>query len=124
MELCPCCSEELFENCCSPFLEGTEVPATPEALMRSRYSAYVKCHIPYLLKTTFESKRKLYNVLEMERWSKESFWVKLEIVEAKGDKVEFKAFYTDKEGNRCVHHEKSTFRKQNETWFYFDGIYK
>jgi SEC-C motif domain protein len=124
MELCPCSSEELFSNCCLPFLEESDVAATPELLMKSRYSAYVKGNIPYLIHTTFESKRKLYNELEMERWAKESLWVKLEIVEAKGDKVEFKAFYTDKEGERHVHHEKSTFKKQNGIWFYFDGTYK
>ena len=41
-DLCPCGSGELYEKCCGVYHSGAAVPETPEQLMRSRYSAYVK----------------------------------------------------------------------------------
>ena len=38
---CPCGSGQAFKECCQRFHDG-ELPDTPEKLMRSRYSAYVK----------------------------------------------------------------------------------
>ncbi len=42
---CPCGSGQAFKECCQRYHDG-ELPETPEKLMRSRYSAYVKgvCH--------------------------------------------------------------------------------
>ena len=38
-DLCPCGANSTFEDCCQPIIEQREVASTPEALMRSRYSA-------------------------------------------------------------------------------------
>ena len=47
---CPCGSEKTYEDCCGPwhagFKTGVHAP-TPEALMRSRYRAYVLGLIEY-----------------------------------------------------------------------------
>ena len=42
---CYCCSGREFEDCCQPFIKGLAKPATAEALMRSRYSAYATVEV-------------------------------------------------------------------------------
>lgn len=46
---CPCGGGN-YDSCCGRFHAGAE-PETPEALMRSRYSAFVKRDVAYLWKT-------------------------------------------------------------------------
>ena len=51
---CPCGSDALYTACCGLWHVGLDSGVhapTPEALMRSRYSAYVVGHIHYLLAT-------------------------------------------------------------------------
>jgi len=52
---CPCGSGAPFAACCSPPIEGSAPAPTPEALMRSRFSAYVKgrpIDADYIMATT------------------------------------------------------------------------
>lgn len=49
---CPCGSEIKFKKCCGPYLAGTDYPPTAEALMRSRYTAFVAGNAAYLYRTT------------------------------------------------------------------------
>ncbi|HWI66219.1 MAG TPA: YchJ family metal-binding protein [Symbiobacteriaceae bacterium] len=51
-EACPCGSGLKFKKCCGPALDGTVWPETPEALMRSRYTAYVTGNTAHLFRTT------------------------------------------------------------------------
>lgn len=101
-----------------------------EELMRSRYDAYVKCDIDYLIETTLLEKRALYNVEGMKNWALNSKWLKLEVIDTiKGGEfdsngiVEFRAYYLENE-NLKVHHEVSNFKNVNGIWFYVDGIIK
>ncbi|PSC68836.1 zinc chelation isoform B [Micractinium conductrix] len=48
---CPCGSGAAFKECCQRYHEGA-LPETPEQLMRSRYSAYVKANWRYVEDTT------------------------------------------------------------------------
>ena len=48
---CPCGSNRTYDDCCGPYLEGRSDPPTAEALMRSRYTAYARGAIDYLLAT-------------------------------------------------------------------------
>lgn len=121
--LCSCGSEVLFSDCCQPFITQKKFPSTPEQLMRSRYVAYAHCEINYLLSTTHPSTRKYYRSKEIEKWAKENQWLKLEIVEAVSDTVEFKAFYKDGMGHLQIHHEKSTFLIEAGRWYFVDGIF-
>lgn len=125
---CYCCSGKEFKGCCQPFISETAKPATAEELMRSRYSAYAVVAIEYLIRTTHPSTRKFHDADAIENWAKSCDWQKLEIVsktagEAK-DKtgvVEFKAYFTDENGDAQVHHERSTFKKELGKWFFIDG---
>ncbi|BDA45677.1 probable UPF0225 protein Spro_2712 at N-terminal half [Coccomyxa sp. Obi] len=49
--LCPCCSGKAYAECCQPYHDGEEAP-TPEAVMRARFSAYVKKISDFIVATT------------------------------------------------------------------------
>ena len=125
--MCPCGSGKHFNECCEPILEGESKAETAEALMRSRYSAYVVGKIDYLGNTLHPDHRHDHDAEATRRWAKNSEWISLEIgqVEAggKGDAkgaVEFTAMYREK-GMQHMHHENSRFEKINGDWFYVDG---
>ena len=118
---CYCKSSVLFSDCCEPFLLNKKIPNTPEALMRSRYTAYVLHNADYLIQTTHISQRKYYSKKEILNWANANTWLKLEIIYAKEALVEFKAYYLDEKLQAQIHHEKSTFKLQKGIWFYLDG---
>ena len=118
---CPCCSGKEYKNCCEPFHLNNDVPKTPEELMRSRYSAFSKVLPKYLVDTTHESTRKNNDFSDIEDWAKSNKWLKLEIVFANADKVRFRAYYQDEQGEIYEHDELSTFVQENDKWFYVDG---
>lgn len=41
-----------LQDCCLPYLKGRDYPDTPEALMRSRFTAYVKRVPQYIVRPT------------------------------------------------------------------------
>jgi SEC-C motif-containing protein len=47
---CPCGTGRAYRACCEPFHDGAPAP-TAEALMRSRYSAYVRGLDDYVFRT-------------------------------------------------------------------------
>jgi len=129
--LCPCGSGLAYTECCQPLIAGTKLPSTAEALMRSRYSAYAKCEIDYIVDTCSPSERseEKISVKETRKWAEESTWLGLEIVSTeKGgpqdDKgtVEFKAHY-EREGKKEVHHERAAFERlgRDKRWYYASG---
>ena len=126
--LCPCGSNKDFDECCHPIIEGKISAPTAQALMRSRYSAYVTVASQYLIDSTHISQRANYSKTEIEAWAKESSWQKLEVLSCKNGlenddlgEVEFKAYYRDKKNNLQIHHEQSVFKKEDGTWFYVSG---
>ena len=55
---CPCGSQIRYPDCCDVYLRGKSIAPTAEALMRSRYSAYSKGDVEYLIQTQYPKKRK------------------------------------------------------------------
>lgn len=123
MNTCFCSSQKNFESCCKPYLEGTQHAPTAEALMRSRYTAYVLHKVDYLMKTTHPSKRNFHSREETLRWAVSNQWIELEILNATQDTVEFKAYFIGPTLKKQIHHEKSTFKFNNDRWFYVDGVF-
>ena len=118
---CPCDSGQTYGDCCRPWHAGlaTGVFApTPEALMRSRYSAYVLGLLDYLLATWHPSTAP--GELELSPVK----WLGLEVrhAQATGDAgvVEFVARYRDN-GKGVRLHEISRFVRENGAWRYIDG---
>lgn len=48
---CPCHSGRRYAECCGPIHLGKKAAATPEELMRSRYAAFVRGELDYLVRT-------------------------------------------------------------------------
>ena len=48
--ICPCGSQATYKECCGQYHSGAPAP-TPEALMRSRFSAFVQNKTDYLMAT-------------------------------------------------------------------------
>jgi SEC-C motif domain protein len=123
---CPCGSQTDFDRCCGPYLTGTPAP-TAEALMRSRYTAYVKANVDHIIATHDPDLRKEVDREATERWARESTWKGLTVVktEAGGPSddegtVEFIARYRLGNEERS-HHEVSRFRKVEGRWYFVDG---
>lgn len=127
MSTCPCGSEKEYSSCCEVYHSNQGSAPTAEKLMRARYSAFAKHQIKYISETHVPGTED-FDENEANDWATNSTWKKLEIVGTqKGlesddtGMVEFKAFYSDKDGNDYVHHELSKFKKLEGKWFYEDG---
>jgi SEC-C motif-containing protein len=123
-ENCYCGSDKTFESCCNLYISGAQKAPTALALMKSRYSAYVTQLADYLLATTHSSERKYYSREEILHWATANKWQNLEIISSTENTVEFKAYFVDANNISQVHYEFSTFKKENESWFYVDGKFK
>jgi SEC-C motif-containing protein len=95
--------------------------------MRSRYTAYVRGAIDYLLATHDATTRSSVDRDGVARWSRETKWLGLEIVtterggEADDDGiVEFIA-RGETNGVAFAQRERSRFRRVAGRWFYVDG---
>lgn len=128
MKNCPCGSGQPLATCCQAIIDTASAP-TAEALMRSRYTAYYLGDADYLVATTHQDKRHMHNKTDIAQWSKENSWQRLEIISADDTAsdgqgtVEFKAYFTDKNGNEQVLHERSDFKKEQGKWYYVDGVF-
>lgn len=107
-----------------PFHMKEQYSPSAETLMRSRYSAFAIPNAAYLMNTTLPAKRKFHNEAELDEWARINDWTKLEIISTPSvNHVEFKAYFTDAQGNQQIHHEISVFQKMNDRWFYVSGSF-
>ena len=87
---------------------------TPKELMISRYEAFVKEDWKYLANTSTNQ-----DIKELEL-SPPMQWLKLDVLDAHDDIVEYKAYYR-LNGTVEVLHEKSRFVQKDGIWKYEDG---
>ncbi len=121
--LCPCGSGRRYAACCGAVHSGTRPARSAEALMRSRYSAYVLGLEAYLLVTWHPDTRPVRLDLEHDR----TVWLGLRILRTAqggpGDErgeVGFVATYRlGEEIHRLEEH--SRFVKLDRRWLYLDG---
>lgn len=124
---CYCGSGKPYAECCEPYISGSAVAPTAEALMRSRYAAYAAGAVDYLGDTLHPEHREDWDRDATARWAEQSEWTGLEIRsteagEASDDVgfVEFVAAFKEA-GEDKIHHERSRFLKQDGRWYYVDG---
>ena len=108
-----------LDACCGPYHAGLAAPDA-ECLMRSRYSAFVRGDVPYLLATWHSSQRPAD--LKLEAGGK---WLGLEIKQHRitgpdTAEVEFVARFRVA-GRAVRQHERSRFVCNDGRWFYVDG---
>lgn len=119
---CPCASGRAYATCCAPLHQGAPA-ASPEALMRSRYAAYVLKRTSYLLATWDRSTRPA--CLAWDEMPDQ--WLGLQILAAPAaladvGEVEFVARYR-KNGRAGRLHERSRFVRRAGRWYYLDGSF-
>jgi SEC-C motif-containing protein len=126
-------------RCCGPYIAGAELPPTAEALMRSRYTAFVMKDEAYLRATWHASTRPVDTIVDP---NEKIQWLGLEIKSSlrlrqrkvdsaeqpDRDTVEFVArFRINGRAQRL--HEISRFVREPEApgstprWFYLDGSF-
>jgi len=124
MRNCPCGSGKTYATCCGLFIEGEQLAATAEQLMRSRYTAYTDANIDYILQTMRSPAADDFNAESSREWAKTAKWLKLEVLQTscQGDKayVEFKAYFS-LDNKTHIMYELSEFHLINGKWFYVDG---
>lgn len=126
--LCPCCSQKEYSKCCEPYHLGKSAP-TAAALMRSRYSAYAKHRVDYIILTTHPDHHDASTPLAKRKKSIQTFcdtteFVGLEILEEiEGEPFSYVTFraHLKQNGQDTSFVEKSTFAKRNGKWFYLSG---
>ena len=127
MKKCPCGSGRPYSDCCQQYISGKVKAPTAEALMRSRYSAYVEHEIDYILNTCVQRGEKDIDAVSTREWSEQSTWLGLTVINAeKGGlndtegTVEFEASY-ERDGMKEIHHETAKFKKEGNEWLYEEG---
>ncbi len=116
--LCPCGKAKSYAACCGNYHAGSVAP-TAEALMRSRYSAYVLSLEPYLLATWHASTRPVSLDLAENSTTR---WLGLEVKKhestgADSAIVEFVTRYRIA-GRAHRLQETSRFLREEGRWYY------
>ncbi|MGQ7248504.1 YchJ family protein [Halomonas sp. V046] len=118
---CPCGSGLALPRCCQPLHQGA-CATTPEALMRSRYSAFALGLDDYLRETWHPDSRPAVVSDDGTEWKR------LEVLASsmQGDsgRVHFRATFTEGAGRRQrwgVLEEDSRFTREQGRWLYLDG---
>lgn len=119
---CPCGSGAAFDTCCGPILSGSPAP-TAEALMRSRYTAFVRGDAAFIARTyATEHRASVGGDLPAVEWTGLKIMGKSGggIADTTGT-VDFVASYRQ-DGKIHMQRENSTFRRENGNWVYVDGL--
>ncbi len=125
-EPCPCGRPDsqgcglAYAQCCAPAHSGQQPAPDAETLMRSRYSAFVRGDVPYLLATWHTRTRPAS--LEVQEGAK---WLGLDIRAHRSTgtdtaEVEFVARFRVA-GRAVRQHELSRFVREEGRWYYIDG---
>ncbi|WP_338899156.1 YchJ family metal-binding protein [Streptomyces sp. TG1A-60] len=115
---CPCGLPEVYEACCGRCHSGAAAAPTAEALMRSRYSAFVVRDEAYLLRTWHTRTRPAG--VDFDTTMR---WTGLDILDTSDGSafhstgsVTFRASFR---GGSL--HERSRFERVDGAWVYVDG---
>ena len=123
-KMCPCNSDLKYNICCGRYHLGNLLPPTAEALMRSRYSAYVLDKADYIYRTWHPETRPSLQSLRLIRNDK---YINLKVLSTdlgqENDDigtVSFVALY-EENGQLKELREISSFKRVDRRWVYFKG---
>ncbi len=112
-----------YDRCCRPALDGEVWPSTAEALMRSRYSAFVMRNEDHLFRTWHARTRPRDLGIDAQ-----TQWLGLEVLGTSGGgaddsegTVRFRARYRDHLGDHVLE-ENSSFVRRAGRWVYLEAI--
>lgn len=120
-EPCPCGLPATYADCCGRYHAGTAQAPTAEALMRSRYSAFVREDDEYLLASWHPSTRPPSVVFDAG-----TRWLGLTVKSAHDTgpdraEVSFVARYKLGGASAVRLQERSRFVREGGRWLYLDG---
>ena len=120
-EPCPCGLSATYAACCGRYHAGSAHAPTAEALMRSRYSAFVREDAEYLLASWHPSTRPPSIVFDAG-----TRWLGLTVKSARDTgpdraEVSFIARYKVGGASAVRLQERSRFAREGGRWFYVDG---
>lgn len=123
-DVCPCGGMPAgasFAECCGPLVRDGALATTPEALMRSRYTAFALGDADHLWRTWHPNTRPV-KVADLGGVT----WRGLRVIDAPapdGDTgtVTFVASFITDDGERGEVREHSRFARRAGRWFYVDG---
>lgn len=123
---CPCGSNLEYVECCGLYIDGQQLPASPEALMRSRYTAYTQANVAYIAKTMTGKAVAGFDEADARRWAQRVTWLDLQVIKTSPVQnnlgtIEFIARLIDNQRLVTIH-ETSEFCCQAGRWYYVDGI--
>ncbi|MBA2650927.1 MAG: SEC-C domain-containing protein [Tatlockia sp.] len=128
MSQCPCGSPNDYLDCCGLLIDKQTEARSPEALMRSRYTAYTQAKIDYIKNTMRGKPLDDFNEIDATKWAQQVYWKCLEVITSSMDDkdenigyVEFIARFQE-QGKTQVIHELSKFQRIEGKWFYTEGI--
>ena len=125
MKICPCGKGKEYLQCCGRYIEGNELPNSPEELMRSRYTAYTLANMEYIQATMKEPASNDFDAASVKQWAQQVKWLKLEVINVtpvannRGE-VEFITDYC-LQNKYYQLHEASEFLFAEGRWYYIDG---
>ncbi len=126
MTACPCGTGKDFAACCGPLIAGKPA-TTAEALMRSRYMAFVLGDIDYIRNTSAGEALLKFDGAELRRSLLGTEWLGLDIEDVRGGQeediagtVKFKVRFRQG-GQLHTQTERSEFRRINLAWRYCKG---
>lgn len=121
--LCPCGSNLPYAICCLPILNDHHSAKTAEALMRSRYTAFVNKHEQHIL----ASWHKKYRPEKLNFDGYPVVWLGLIVHEVREGSendatgtVDFTSTYLEN-GQLSILRETSEFVRENGLWYYLHG---
>ncbi|MDG5815788.1 YchJ family protein [Chitinispirillales bacterium ANBcel5] len=127
MEKCSCNSGLEYKDCCEPCIKGTGPAQTAEAIIRARYTAYVRGAVDFILSSTHPDRRSECDEKAIKEWSANSQWEGLKIIStSKGGvndeegEVEFIASFSENRIKKDLH-ETGMFKRIDGAWYYLDG---
>lgn len=118
---CPCGSKKNYADCCEPLHKGSPA-ASAEALMRSRYSAFV-LDLPGYIHDSWHASTRPEDAAEPAKVAMQWLGLQIkrhEVVDATQAMVDFVARYKI-DGRAYRLQEVSRFVFENGHWFYLDG---
>ncbi len=127
MTSCYCSNTTPYSDCCQPNHNDHHRAKTPEQLMRARYSAHVVGLVDFVI-NTYHPSCKAESEREAIADSVQSDWKKLEVISTQEGShsdegfVHFKAYFKQDGEEYCLE-ERSRFLRENELWYYIDGVF-
>lgn len=122
--LCPCGVKKNYNECCGAIISGDQQALTPEALMRSRYTAYTEANIDYIIRSMKPPAANHFDAISAKEWALHAKWLGLQIMKTWTEGtigfVEFVARFSEN-GKEYQLHELSEFHLIEKTWYYTHG---